>query len=366
MFQQTTPTEAEVDLAPSRMAALDHRPRKLAKEAHLHYVSDRQPGISRRRSGKGWSYSTGGKIIRQKETLARVRALAIPPAWSDVWICADPLGHLQATGFDAKGRKQYRYHKRWSSARGQVKYHRLHSFGKHLPQLRKMVRSDLRKKGLPQEKVLAGVVALMERTRIRVGNKHYEQANGSFGLSTLKDKHVKRDKGGTRLRFKGKSGIVHDIPLHSPRLARLVMRCKELPGQELFQYEDDEGNVHDVDSGMVNQYIRNAAKDDFTSKDLRTWMGTSRCIRALLETGPAETVNACRQQVNAALDAVALHLGNTRAVCRKSYVDPRVIAAYERGKLEEYARHIVPGRSTHPRYSREERVLMNMLRDHET
>ena len=356
-----TSTNKEVPLPPSRLYALDHRPRKLAKEAHLHYVSDRQPGIGRKRSGKGWSYSTDGKIIRQKETLARVRALAIPPAWSDVWICMDPLGHLQATGFDAKGRKQYRYHKRWSSARGQVKYHRLHSFGKHLPQLRKKVRSDLRKKGLPQEKVLAGVVALMERTRIRVGNKHYEQANGSFGLSTLKDKHVKRDKGGTRIRFKGKSGIIHDIPLHSPRLARLVMRCKELPGQELFQYEDDDGKVRDVDSGMVNGYIREATDGDFTSKDLRTWMGTSHCIGALLEIGPAGSMSDCRQKVNVALDSVASHLGNTRAVCRKSYVDPKVILCYERGELEKSAARIPPSQK-HSTFSQEEQVLMKLLK----
>ncbi len=358
----TSSAVTEVVLTPSRLVALDHRPRKLAKAANLRYVRDGQNGISRKRSGKGWSYSLDGKAIHIKMILERIRSLAIPPAWTDVWICPDPDGHLQATGLDAKGRKQYRYHKRWAAARGQVKYHRLHSFGKQLPQLRKQVQHDLRKKGLPQEKVLAGVVALIERTRIRVGNVQYEHTNGSFGLSTLKDKHVKRDKNGIRLRFKGKSGILHDIPLHSSKLAKLVIRCKELPGQELFQYEDNEGNVHDVDSGMVNDYIRNVAEGDFTSKDLRTWMGTSHCIRVLLEIGPAETVNACRQKVNVALDAVAQHLGNTRAVCRKSYVDPRVISAYELGSLENCAKCIPVDSGKNSSYKREEQVLMKMLK----
>lgn len=355
-------TDMEVALAPSRLVALDHRPKKLARAAQLRYVNDDQPGIQRKRSGKGWSYSKDGKTIHQKTVLDRIRALAIPPAWTGVWICSDPDGHLQATGLDVKGRKQYRYHKRWGAVRGQVKYHRLQSFGQHLPALRKQVRKDLRKHGLPQEKVLAGVIALMERTRIRVGNKEYEHSNGSFGLSTLKDKHVKRDRNGTRLRFKGKSGIVHDIPLHSAKLARLVIRCKELPGQELFQYEDDEGQVHNVDSGMVNEYIRSVAQGDFTSKDLRTWMGTSRCIGALLEIGPAETVNSFRHNVNEALDAVASHLGNTRAVCRKSYVDPRVIHCYEQGELEKRAARIPAQTGKNSTYSREERVLMRILK----
>jgi DNA topoisomerase-1 len=345
------------------MMALDHHPWKLAQAADLRYVKDSQPGIRRKRKGKGWSYSVEGRAVRDKVTLERIHALAIPPAWREVWICTAPEGHLQATGVDAKGRKQYLYHKRWASVRGQVKYHRLHGFGLHLPRLRKQVAKDLRKKGLPQEKVLAGVVALMERTRIRIGNSHYEHANGSFELSTMKDRHVKRDRNGTRLRFKGKSGIVHDIPLHSAKLARLVVRCKELPGQELFQYEDGEGKVHHVDSGMVNDYIREAAQGDFTSKDLRTWMGTGHCIRTLLEIGPAETVNDCRQKVNAALDAVALHLGNTRAVCRRSYVDPRVINCYERGELRKYAQGVSPPARTGPNYSHEELVLMKMLKD---
>lgn len=357
----TTFGETEVALTSSRLVALDHHPGKLARAADLRYVSDGQPGIHRKRAGKGWNYSQGGKIIGEKSTLDRIRALAIPPAWRDVWICNDPSGHLQATGIDTKGRKQYRYHKRWAAASGQVKYYRLLSFGKHLPKLREQVQRDMRKQGLPQQKVLAGVVALMERTRIRVGSRQYEHSNGSFGLSTLKDRHVKRDKEGTRLRFKGKSGIVHDIRLHSAKLARLVMRCKDLPGQELFQYVDDEGEVRDVDSGMVNEYIRSVAKGDFTSKDLRTWMGTSRCIAALLEIGPAETVNACRQKVNVALDAVAQHLGNTRAVCRRSYVDPRVIKAYERGELEKCAKRVGAHQGRHSSYSLEEQVLMDIL-----
>lgn len=304
----------------------------------------------------------GNKSVKDKAIIERIRSLAIPPAWTDVWICAHENGHLQATGLDAKGRKQYRYHKRWAQLRGQVKYHRLSSFGKHLPRLRKQVHEDLDKTGMPKEKVLAGAVALMERTRIRVGNKAYEQTNGSFGLSTLKNKHVTKDKNGIRIRFKGKSGITHDIPLQGARLSRLLMRCKELPGQDLFTYLDEEGEAHDVDSGMVNEYIRNASGGDFSSKDLRTWMGSARCVAALLEAAPPPTATACARCVNEAMDLVAKHLGNTRAVCKAHYVHPDVVRTFEEGQLVDLAKGVhnaIPGGTG---LNRAERVLMKICK----
>ena len=351
--------QEHIPMAPARLRALDHRPRKLAQAASLKYVTGLRPGITRKPSGKAWSYYKEGKLVKDKATLERANALAIPPAWTEVWICADADGHLQATGKDAKGRKQYRYHRRWASARGQVKFHRLHTFGKHLPALRKRLAEDLGKPGMPKEKVLAGMVALMERTRIRVGNRAYEKSNGSFGLSTLKDKHVKLEKGVLKLRFKGKSGIVHDIPLTSSKLARLVMRCKELPGQELFQFLDDDGNVHDVDSGMLNEYIRQASGGDFSSKDLRTWMGSVCCVAVLLDSEVPPTKTECAQCVNNAMDEVAKHLGNTRAVCKAHYVHPGVVKAFEEAELPDLAKG-VHHRKQETDLRRSERVLLKI------
>lgn len=346
-------------LASSRMVALDHRPKKLARAVSLHYVTDHSPGFTRTRAGTGWSYAKAGRTVRDKTTLKRIRSLAIPPAWQDVWICSDPDGHLQATGLDAKGRKQYRYHQRWGAVRAQVKYHRLHAFGKHLPALRKQIAHDLRKQAMPKEKVIAGVVALMQRTRIRIGNKAYEQQNNSFGLTTLKDRHVKHDKKGIRLKFKGKSGVVHDIALHSARLARLVQRCKELPGQELFQYVDDQGIVHNVDSGMVNEYVRSASGGEFSSKDLRTWMGSACCVDALLDKDVPETQAACAECINEAMDEVARQLGNTRAVCKAHYVHPGVVRSFNEGGLSELAKGVRQSRGP-AGLSRSERVLLKI------
>ena len=352
-----------IELHPKRLAALEHEPKKVARAAQLRYVHDDQPGITRKGAGKGWSYSLNNKLIKDRAIIDRINALAIPPAWTDVWICAHDNGHLQATGLDVKGRKQYRYHKRWAEVRGQVKYHRLHTFGKHLPRLRKQVHKDLDLKGMPKEKVLAGAVALMERTRIRVGNKAYEQSNGSFGLSTLKNKHVKREKKGLRIRFKGKSGIIHDIPLQGARLSRLVMRCKELPGQDLFTYVDDEGEAHDVDSGMVNEYIRTASGGDFSSKDLRTWMGSARCVDTLLDVEQPGSATECTRCVNEAMDEVAQHLGNTRAVCKAHYVHPGVVRAFEEGKLSDLAKGVHKATPGSTGLGKAERVLMKIIAD---
>lgn len=329
-------------------------PEKAVQAVELRYVDGSKEGI-RRHGRSRFTYYSGKRKVTEAGTLQRIAALAIPPAWTDVWICADPNGHLQATGIDAKGRKQYRYHARWSAFRSQAKFHRMEAFGKALPPLRRAVEKDLRLKGMPKEKVLAVVVHLMEQTHMRVGNRAYAEANGSFGLSTLKDRHLAFDGSGVRLRFKGKSGIQHDIPLRSRRLSRLALRCKELPGQELFQYVDGE-EVHPVDSGMVNQYIRERSGGDFTSKDLRTWIGSTRCIEALLQLGPADTKHETTLRLNQAMDETARSLGNTRAVCRSHYVHPRVLELYEQGRLADVASLVRASRVRHG-LSREEKVL---------
>lgn len=342
-----TPTEKLVD------------PVKSAQAVQLRYVSAAMPGIHRKRNGKGWSYTHQGKAVKDKDIIDRANALVIPPAWKEVWICPYANGHLQATGIDVKGRKQYRYHARWVKVRGQVKFDRLAALGKALPKMRKVVDADLRRQGMPKEKVLAGVIAIMERTRMRVGNKAYAQANGSFGLSTLKDHHLKKDRSGTHLRFKGKSGKTHDVGLRSKRLARLVMRCKELPGQHLFQYEDEAGEVHAVDSGMVNEYIRTATHGDFTSKDLRTWQGSACFVEAALRMGPAPSLTARRSCVVTMIDKVAEQLGNTRAVCRSHYIHPRAMEHAEAGTLSAMAEGLREGRSRHA-LSLAEKVLMRI------
>jgi DNA topoisomerase-1 len=314
-------------------------------------------GIERDGGPVRFHYLQDGRPVRKRDVLDHIRQLAIPPAWQRVWINADPLGHLQATGFDAKGRKQYRYHPNWSALRNETKYTHALAFGKQLAAMRKRVEEHLQLPGLPAEKVLATVVSVMDHTQIRVGHDQYARTNGTFGLSTLLDRHVKQDGAGVRFRFKGKTGIQHDIRLGSARLAKLVMRCKELPGQDLFQYLDGTGRPHPIDSGMVNDYIRSISNGLFTSKDLRTWKGTVHCARALLEQGPAVTLTEQRMRINAALDQVAQQLGNTRTVCRKYYVHPAVVVAYERRTLMAVAATVKGTRTM----AHEERVVIRLL-----
>ena len=301
--------------------------------ADLIYVSSGQAGIRRVRKGRGFGYLRGKKAVKDAATLDRIRHLAIPPAWNDVWICTQANGHLQATGRDAKGRKQYRYHKRWGQVRGATKFFHLAEFGRRLPAIRKRMEEDLGAGAMPKKKVLAAAVRVMETTNIRVGNAAYAKDNASFGLSTLKDRHLQRGNTGLRLRFKGKSGVMHDLPVHGRRLARIVARCKELPGQDLFQWEDEQGKTHAIDSGQVNAYIEEISGGGFTSKDLRTWMGSVHCIAALLECDDAVNKTDRTQNINHALDNVAKHLGNTRSVCRKYYVHPAVLECYAEGRL---------------------------------
>jgi DNA topoisomerase-1 len=309
-------------------------PAGAARAAGLRYATDRRPGITRRRAGRGFSYrSPDGRLVRDPETLARIRALAIPPAWRDVWICPAPNGHLQAVGRDARGRKQYRYHARWHERRGAAKFGRMLAFAEALPRIRARCDEDLAKPGLPREKVLAAVVRLLELTLIRVGNDEYARLNRSFGLTTLRDRHARVEGTAIRFRFRGKSGQSHEVGLRDRRLAGIVRRCQELPGQELFQYMDDAGEVRDVASDDVNGYLREASGDEFTAKDFRTWAGTVLAYRALLALQPGDDERTSRRNVVEAIRQTADRLGNTPAVARGSYVHPAVLEAYLDGRL---------------------------------
>jgi DNA topoisomerase I len=305
-----------------------------AEVAGLRYVSDSTPGISRRRAGKGFSYRTpDGRTLRDPRTVARIQSLAIPPAYTDVWICPDPNGHIQATGRDARGRKQYRYHPRWREVRDETKFGRMLAFSEVLPAIRKRVEADLARPGLPREKVLATVVRLLECTGIRVGNDEYAKANRSFGLTTLRDQHVEVSGSTMQFQFRGKSGKTHSVALSDRRLARIVGHCQGLPGEDLFQYLDDEGNRQTIGSGDVNDYLREISGQEFTAKDFRTWWGTILAVAALRELGPAAGEREAKSAILKAIDRVAEQLNNTRAVCRKYYVHPSVFETYTAGTM---------------------------------
>lgn len=315
--------------------------KRSARAAGLRYVNDAEPGIARRRAGKGFVYvSSTGKRVVQPAVLQRIRGLAIPPAYSDVWICRDARGHLQATGRDARGRKQYRYHPQWKSVRDEDKFVHLIAFGRALPRLRRRLRADLRAPGLPADKVLAIVVSLLLETFIRVGNDAYERDNGSYGLTTLRNRHVAflgTDK--ARLSFKGKSGQRHSMLIHDPDLVRLVRACQCLPGQSLFQYRADDGRIRPVDSGAVNDYLSRAMQAPFTAKTFRTWGGTLKafqCLAARPLPEPASARAIAEQQTAVARDVAEL-LGNTPAVCRQAYIDPALFAGWQDGTLARAA-----------------------------
>jgi DNA topoisomerase-1 len=322
-------------LVPTRKPMSEHH--EAAKAASLRYVTDAAPGIRRRRSGRGFTYhDADGKLVRDRETLRRIRALAIPPAWTDVWICPLAHGHIQATGHDAKGRKQYRYHKRWHAVRDETKYGRLADFAHALPRIRRRVRADLALPGLPRDKVLAMIVRLLETTMIRIGNEEYARENRSFGLTTMQNRHLHVERGRILLKFKGKSGKSHEVNVADPALVRLVKHVRDLPGQQLFQYVDDDGKPQPVDSQDVNEYLQAIAGDDFTAKDFRTWGGTLLAA-ALLSELPETQVEA-RSAMLEAINKVARQLGNTPTICRKSYIHPAVLAAFtERESWERWS-----------------------------
>ena len=317
-----------------------------AAAAGLRYVADAGPGIRRRRAGRGWAYRhPDGSPVRDAATLRRIKPLAIPPAWTDVWICPDPRGHLQATGRDARGRKQYRYHPRWREVRDAVKFDRMVAFAEALPAIRERVDADLARPGLSRQRVLATIVHLLQDTLIRVGNDEYRRQNKSFGLTTLRDRHVDVSGATIRFHFRGKHGKTHDVKVTDQRLARIVRQCRDIPGQELFQYVDEAGERHSIDSADVNDYLREITGEEFTAKDFRTWAGTVLASRYLRQTAPAQTQTESRSQVLRTIEQVAAQLGNTVAVCRKCYVHPAVVEAYLAGSLSvlEAARETVEG-----------------------
>ena len=303
-----------------------------AEEAGLRYVSDTQPGYTRKANGDGFEYfDTDKKPIRDEQRLLRISRLAIPPAWSDVWICPSPNGHIQATGRDARARKQYGYHERWREVRDENKYDRMISFGKALPKIGKRVEEDLALPGLPRNKVLATIVQLLQRSFIRVGNEEYARENKSFGLTTMKDRHV--DVRGSKLhfRFRGKSGRPHEIAVTDRRIAKIVLKLQDLPGQDLFQYVGDEGDLHNITSQDVNEYLREITGEEFTAKDFRTWAGTVLAAIALRTAGEFETKMQAKANIKNAIEAVAKVLGNTPAICRQCYIHPAILETYLTG-----------------------------------
>jgi DNA topoisomerase-1 len=309
-------------------------PRAVARASGLRYSTDSRPGFTRRRAGKGFTYrDTDGRQIRDLEVIERIRKIVIPPAWTDVWICPWPNGHVQATGRDARGRKQYRYHPRWREQRGAENFARMIAFAKALPSIRRTAERDLRKRGLPREKILGAVVRLLELTLIRVGNDEYARLNRSFGLTTMRDRHATVRGSSVRFRFRGKGGQTHEVGLRDRRLATVIRHCQELPGQELFQYVDEDGELRDVTSDDVNDYLREASGGDFTAKDFRTWAGTLLAYRALRALQPEDHGPAARRNVVQAMRLTAEKLGNTPAVARGSYVHPAVLDAYLDGTL---------------------------------
>lgn len=328
MTQRHTP-KAQTTASGQHDSAPPTDPVAVAQAAGLRYVSDEMPGIRRKRAGKSFRYiGLDGKPITNQAELDRIKALGIPPAYQDVWICPDPNGHIQATGRDARGRKQYRYHQRWRETRDEDKYNRMLAFSAALPKIRERVAQDLARPGLPREKVLATVVRLLETTAIRVGNEEYARQNKSFGLTTMRDRHVKIEGSRLHFRFRGKSGKKHTIDLQDKRLARIVKQCQELPGQDLFQYIDEQGQRQDVTSSDVNAYLHEITGQEFTAKDFRTWAGTVLCAVALEEIGAFETSKQAKRNIVEAVKAVAERLGNTPAVCRKSYIHPAVLEGY--------------------------------------
>jgi DNA topoisomerase-1 len=333
--------------------------RESAQHAGLRYVTDGVRGIRRKRAGTGWAYyAPDGKRIEDAQTRKRLNRLAIPPAWTDVWICPDPNGHIQATGSDVRGRKQYRYHPDYREARDRSKFRRMLEFSEVLPRLRERLERDLRSKDLGRRQILATVVSLLDKTLIRVGNDEYVRENRSYGLTTLRRRHLEIDGAVLRFSFRGKSGIEHTIAIADPRLARIIQRCRELPGQELFQYVDRARKRHLISSDDVNEYLRGISGRDVSAKDFRTWGGTMLAAVELRRLGPPASQNEANRNIIAAIDAVAERLGNTRAVCRKYYVHPVLLQAYRMGETTPEPPPVRRTRRAHHAVLRRDEVLV--------
>ncbi len=373
--QAVTEQESELGFAPKthdvdgeRNGLLNNGPPsedpiEAARAAGLRYVSDEEPGLYRHRRGKGWSYhEPDGTLIRDLDVRERIDALAIPPAWTEVWICPHANGHLQATGRDDRGRKQYRYHPRWTEIRNATKFNRMIRFGDALPRIRARVEEDLRRNGIPREKVLAAVVRLLETTCIRVGNEEYKRKNSTFGLTTLRDRHVEFRGSEVRFRFNGKGGKERDVSVNDPQLASIVRECRDIPGYELFQYYDEDGEKRALGSGEVNAYLKEISDGDFTAKDFRTWIGSLHAFTYLRELGEAGSEKEVDQNWLAAVDYVADHLRNTRAVCRQFYIHPAVLERYRNGGLGVRAED----REEAEWLDEAELALLSLLRDLET
>jgi len=360
------PTEAAPAVeTPRRAPPSAPLPEAEAKAAGLRYVSDEMPGITRRRSGSGFSYrDAGGKPVRDKAALQRIRSLAIPPAWTEVWICPHADGHIQATGRDAKGRKQYRYHPDWRIARDATKFQHIMDFARCLPALRARVQQDMQARGLGREKVLATVVHLLDTTLIRVGNEDYAQANKSYGLTTLRDRHVAIEGSALRFAFRAKSGKEWRLSIRDRRVAKVVRACQDLPGQDLFQYVDEAGERQSIDSADVNDYLRAVTGRDITAKDFRTWAGTVLAAMALAEFERFDSKAAAKRNVKAAIERTAARLGNTPAICRKCYVHPEVLESYMDGALLVQVRREVEAelREELPDLKPEEAAVLAFLR----
>lgn len=360
-------TEEEIlaQVPKRRIRSLLKSPEKSAEAVNLVYVSDCDPGITRVKKGSSFEYYFDEKKVTDEEELLRIKRLVIPPAWENVWICKQENGHLQVTGTDARGRKQYKYHPHWNVLRNHTKFYRLFDFGTRLPQMRLKLEQDLSLPGLPLDKVLATVVSLMERTKIRIGNESYEKIYGSYGMTTLKDKHVKINGHSLKFRFKGKKGIDHEIDIKNRKLAKIVKQCQEIRGKELFQYIDEEGNIKTIDSGLVNDYIRNISGGNFTAKDFRTWAGSLHALIAFKKLGFSETQTGTKKNILEALDCVSKELGNTRSVCKKYYVHPSIINLYESKALDKYIGELdeIEKDDGRAELAAEEKVLMNILKN---
>lgn len=341
-----------------KLEKIGNDPKVTAKAVGLRYSLKTDKGYYRKQKDNGFSYvNEEGKSVKDKITLERIKKLVIPPAWQDVWISPFENGHLQVTGTDAKGRKQYRYHPYWNKIRNQSKFFKLRRFANALPVIRQQVEKDLDRKGLPYEKVVALVVKLIEMTNIRIGNDAYKKLYGSFGLTTLRDKHVKFDGATVWFEFVGKKGVKHKIKLQSRKMANLVKKCKDIPGQELFQYYDDNNQRHTIGSGDVNSYIKEITGEDFTAKDFRAWSGSINALCAFLDIGEFTNETDCKHKIINVLDYVAQKLGNTRTVCKKYYVHPTVIAAYEKGSIWNYK----PGQADDSELNSNEKALLKLL-----
>ncbi|MEP6681841.1 MAG: DNA topoisomerase IB [Parafilimonas sp.] len=354
----------EVNISHKEFIQINKDYLRAAEAVKLIYVNDKEQGIIRIKKGKNFSYQFKNTSLKDKAHLERIKKLVLPPAWENVWICYYEKGHIQATGYDIKKRKQYRYHALWNALRNETKFHKMFEFGKMLPQLRLKVEKDMQLKELSEKKVLATVISLMERTYIRVGNAEYEKLNGSFGLTTLKDKHVKISGSEIIFAFKGKSGKSHNISLKNKQLAKAVKDCRDIPGKELFQYYNEKKERRSIDSSMLNTYIKEITGTDFSAKDFRTWAGSLQMLRSLKILEKADTESKRKSNIVTALDEVSLKLGNTRTVCKKYYVHPGIIGMYENDEIEKYLKELdgIEEPNEKSGLTKDENILMKVLK----